>query len=116
MHIEELREYCLQKPGVTEDLPFGPDTLVFRVLGKIFLLTNVEANPLRFNAKCDPERAIDLRGRYDSIQPGYHMNKQHWNTIVVDGTLPKKLITELIDHSYELIRDSLPKKLRETLS
>ncbi len=116
MNIEELREYCLSKPGTSEDFPFGEQTLVFRVLGKIFLLTSVDSHPLSFNAKCDPERAVDLRGRYDSIRPGYHMNKQHWNTITIDGSVPKKLIIELIDHSYELIKNSLPKKQRDTLN
>ncbi|MCA6362296.1 MAG: MmcQ/YjbR family DNA-binding protein [Bacteroidetes bacterium] len=115
MHIEELREYCLSKPGTTEDFPFDSEVLVFRVLGKIFLLTPVSAQPPQFNAKCDPERAVELRGRYDSIKPGYHMNKQHWNTVVADGSVPKKLLLELIDHSYELIRNSLPKKQRDTL-
>jgi predicted DNA-binding protein (MmcQ/YjbR family) len=115
MNIEELREYCLSKPGSTEDFPFDSEILVFRVLGKIFLLTPVSAHPAQFNAKCNPERAIELRGMYDSIKPGYHMNKQHWNTVIADGTVPQKLLLELIDHSYELIRNSLPKKQRDTL-
>lgn len=115
MNIEELRQHCIVKPGFSEDFPFDNETLVFRVAGKIFLLIPVNAHPLRFNAKCDPERAVELRGQYDSIQPGYHMNKQHWNTIQVDGSVPKKLVMELVDHSYELIKSSLTKKQRENL-
>jgi predicted DNA-binding protein (MmcQ/YjbR family) len=115
MNIEELRQYCLAKSGVSEDFPFDNETLVFRVAGKLFLLTSINAHPFRFNAKCDPERAEELRGQYDSIQPGYHMNKKHWNTIYADGSIPKKLVLELIDHSYELVKNSLPKKQRENL-
>ena len=114
MTLEDLRTYCLKKPGVTEDLPFGPDVLVFRVAKKIFLLTDVD-DFQKVNLKCDPERAVELRERYDTITPGYHMNKQHWNTVDARGGIPEKLLRELIDHSYELIRDSLPKKVREEL-
>lgn len=115
MHVEALREYCLKKPGISEDFPFGEEVLVFRVLGKIFLLVPVSSRPLQFNAKCDPERAIELRERYDCVQPGYHMNKKHWNTIIVDGSVSDALLKEWVDHSYELIRDSLPKKEQEKL-
>ena len=112
MNIEELRDHCLQLPGVTEDFPFGEDTLVFRVSGKIFLLTGLkEAN--RFNVKCDPELAIELRERHSEVQPGYHMNKKHWNTIIVDGSVSAKLIKEMIDDSYNLIVQSLPKKSKK---
>ncbi|MFI5155922.1 MAG: MmcQ/YjbR family DNA-binding protein [Chitinophagales bacterium] len=110
MDIESLREYCLKKKGAKEEFPFGPDTLVFKVGGKVFLIVRLEASPLQFNVKCDPEKAIELRERYESIQPGYHMNKKHWNTIYVDGRLSEKMLTEMIDDSYMLIFDSLPKK------
>lgn len=115
MNIETLREYCISKKAVTEDFPFGEDTLVFKVMNKIFLLVSLSANPLQFNAKCDPEKAIELREEYDAIKPGYHMNKKHWNTVVIDGSISTKLIKELIDDSYNLIVQSLPKKLREEL-
>ena len=115
MNIETLREYCLAKKAVTEDFPFGETTLVFRVKEKIFLLVSLDAQPLQFNAKCNPEKAIELREEYDAIKPGYHMNKKHWNTVVIDGSVPTKLLKEMIDDSYELIVQSLPKKLREEL-
>ena len=104
MNIEELRDYVLQKPSVTEGFPFGEDTLVFKVKEKIFLLTGLESDPLQFNVKCDPDKAIELREEYPgSVLPGYHMNKKHWNTIIVDGVLSKKQLKEMIDHSYALV-------------
>lgn len=112
MDLEQLREYCLSKPGASEDFPFGPDVLVFRVGGKLFVLTNVEQFPTTFNAKCDPERVEDLRARHPAITPGYHMNKKHWNTISLDGSLGPELVKELVDHSYDLVAKSLPKKVR----
>ena len=116
MNIEELRAYCLCKRGVTESFPFGPDTLVFKVGEKVFLLTGLDSLTLSFNVKCDPERAIDLREQYpSSILPGYHMNKKHWNTVIINGELSIKKIRELIDHSYELVFNSLPKKLKDSL-
>jgi|SRR4051812_4052302 predicted DNA-binding protein (MmcQ/YjbR family) len=115
MNIETLREYCLSKKAVTEDFPFGETTLVFRVKNKIFLLVALDADPLQFNAKCDPEKAIALREEYEAVKPGYHMNKQHWNTVVIDGSISTKLLKEMIDDSYDLIVKSLPKKLREEL-
>ncbi|WP_367867239.1 MmcQ/YjbR family DNA-binding protein [Pedobacter sp. WC2423] len=114
MNIEELRDYCLSKPGATEGLPFGEETLVFKVGEKIFLLVGLtEGN--RFNAKCDPERAITLREQYEEIIPGYHMNKKHWNTVDMNGRLTLKQLREIIDHSYELIFNSLPKKKQEEI-
>ena len=111
MNIEELREYCLGKKGVTENFPFGEETLVYKVGDKIFLLTGLdEAN--RFNAKCDPERAIELRAEHEEVIPGWHMNKKHWNTVYMDGRLSNKLLREIIDHSYQLVFDSLPKKVK----
>ncbi len=115
MTLEELQAYCAKKQGVSWDTPFGPDVLVFRVVGKIFALAPITLfNTL--NLKCAPERAIELRERYDGISPGYHMNKQHWNTVDVTGSVPMKVIRELVDHSYELVRASLPKKVREEMS
>ena len=116
MNTESLREYCIAKKAVTEDFPFGENTLVFRVKEKIFLLVSLDADPLQFNAKADPEKAIQLREEYEAIKPGFHMNKKHWNTVVIDGSLSKKLIKEMIDDSYDLIVQSLPKKLKEELS
>jgi predicted DNA-binding protein (MmcQ/YjbR family) len=109
MEIESLREYCISKPDVTEGLPFGDDTLVFKVSGKIFALTSLSGD-LTINLKCDPERAISLREEYPCIRPGYHMNKVHWNTIYVDGTLSDNKIRELIDHSYDLVAKSTKRK------
>lgn len=104
MNIETLREYCLSKPGVEETLPFGPDTLVFKVNGKIFLITGLGSEELSFNVKCDPDKAIELREEYSCVLPGYHMNKKHWNTIVVDGSVAVKQLKEWIDWSYELVK------------
>lgn len=104
MDIEALRACVLQKPGVTEGFPFGEDTLVFKINNKIFLLTGLDSSPLQFNVKCDPDKAIELREAFpDSILPGYHMNKKHWNTVIVDGAVPQKILKELIDHSYDLV-------------
>ena len=104
MDIEQLRDYILQKPSVTEGFPFGEDTLVFKVNNKIFLLVGLNSNPLQFNVKCNPDKAIELREEYpENILPGYHMNKKHWNTIIVDGTISNKLLKEMIDDSYELV-------------
>lgn len=110
MHIEELREYCLAKKFVAEDFPFGDTTLVFKVKGKIFLIAGLERLPFQFNVKCDPDKAIELREQFDCVQPGYHMNKKHWNTIIANGCLSDKLMKEQIDHSYSLIVSSLPAK------
>jgi predicted DNA-binding protein (MmcQ/YjbR family) len=107
MNIEQLRDYCLCLPGVSEHFPFDETTLVFKVNGKMFALTDLEG-PLSVNLKCDPETAIELRERYPAVLPGYHMNKLHWNTILIDGTISDHLITEWIDHSYQLIAN--PKK------
>jgi predicted DNA-binding protein (MmcQ/YjbR family) len=115
MDIELLREYCLSKPAVEETLPFGPDTLVFKVSGKVFLLTSLDSETFRFNVKCDPDLAQELREQYPCVQPGYHMNKKHWNTIYADGSVSNKQLKEWIDHSYQLVVDSLPKKLRDQL-
>ena len=104
MDIEFLRDYILQKPGVTEGFPFGEDVLVFKVNNKLFLLLSLNAQPLQFNAKCNPDEALELREEYpDAVLPGYHMNKKHWNTIIINGTLTKKQLLQMIDNSYNLI-------------
>ena len=115
MNIEQLRDYCLSKTGAEETLPFGPDTLVYKVGGKIFLLTGLDNEGLRFNVKCDPDKAIELREEFSCVLPGYHMNKKHWNTIVVDGSASVKQLKGWIDDSYELVVGSLPKKIRDEL-
>jgi len=115
MNLEELRDYCISKKGVEETLPFGPDTLVFKVYGKAFLLTGFDTNPISFNVKCDPEKAIQLREQYNCLQPGYHMNKKHWNTITADGCANDKLMYEWIDDSYNLVIEGLPKKMKKLL-
>lgn len=115
MNVETFREYCLKKKGVTEEYPFGEETLVFKVMNKIFALTSLDRIPFSINLKCDPERAIDLRERYDSVTPGYHMNKKYWNTVIVDNTVSERELKEWIDHSYELIVQGLKKSDREKL-
>jgi predicted DNA-binding protein (MmcQ/YjbR family) len=102
MDIESLREYCISKKNATESFPFGDDTLVFKTGGKIFALVNLDGD-LSINLKCEPAFAIELRERYTSVIPGYHMNKTHWNTINLDGTIPDKEIFSWIDHSYERV-------------
>jgi len=114
MTLDEFRTYCAQKPGFSEDFPFDMEILAFRVAGRIFALMPVDVFE-RVNLKCDPERAIELREQYAGIVPGYHMNKRHWNTVLVDGTVPAKLLLELVDHSYDLVHASLPKKVRAGL-
>ena len=115
MNIEEIRDHCLAKPGVTEGFPFGEDVLVFKVMNKMFALTGLDGNPPYVNLKCDPERAIELREQYEAIQPGWHMNKQQWNSVYFTGGIPRDLVLELIDHSYELVVQGLKKKDREAL-
>ena len=115
MNIEEFRHYCISKKGITEEFPFDEQTLVFKVMGKMFALVALERLPSQVNLKCDPERAIALREEYDGeIIPGYHMSKTHWNTIFL-GNLPPKLILGLVDHSYELVVSKLTRKLKAEL-
>lgn len=104
MNVEELRTYALSKEGVEECFPFGEGTLVFKVKGKIFLLVSLYSQPLQFNAKCDPEKAVEWREQYDCVQPGYHMNKKHWNTVSIDGSIPNRLLIEMINDSYSLVK------------
>ncbi|MBK6626684.1 MAG: MmcQ/YjbR family DNA-binding protein [Flavobacteriales bacterium] len=114
MTLEEFRAHCAKFPGFSEDLPFGPEVLAFRVGGRIFALMDVDAFE-SVNLKCDPERAVDLREQHPGITPGYHMNKRHWNTVLTDGSVPYRVLLELARHSYDLVRASLPKKLRDGL-
>lgn len=104
MHIEDLREFALSLDDVEECQPFGPDTLVFKVDNKMFLLASLDTHPITFNVKCDPDKAMELRERYACIRPGYHMNKKHWNTIETDGTLGNKVLWEFIKDSYSLVK------------
>ena len=119
MNIDQLRDYCLEKKHVTEHFPFDEDVLVFKVLNKMFALSSLkkweEGNPF-INLKCDPDYAIELRAEFESIKPGYHMNKNLWNSVYVNkGDLQPKLIFKLIDHSYEMILKTIPKKVRDKL-
>lgn len=114
MNIEFFREYCISKPGTTEEFPFDERTLAFKVGGKMFALTDVESFQ-SINLKCDPEKAIELREQYDAIIPGYHMSKKHWNTVIMDNSLRDTMICGLIDDSYNLVAATLPKKDREKL-
>jgi predicted DNA-binding protein (MmcQ/YjbR family) len=113
MDIESLRQYCLSLKSSTEDMPFGPDTLVFRVAGKIYALTGLDTEKCQVNLKCDPDYAIELREKHTDIIPGYHMNKKHWNTILIDGTLTLTIIKQCIDDSYDLVVSALTKKDKE---
>ena len=114
MNIETFRQLCLEKPGVTEETPFGPDTLVFKVMGKMFALTDLNTFE-SVNLKCDPERAVELREEHEGITPGWHMNKVHWNTVLTDGSVKDVLLRELLDHSYALVVASLSKKVQVEL-
>lgn len=116
MNIESISEYCRKKKGVTEDFPFDEDTLAIRVMNKIFLLASLEKVPLQINLKCDPEYAVELREKYDSVQPGYHMNKSHWNTVILDGTIPNSELKDMIDHSYEQVVKGLKKADQKKLT
>lgn len=115
MNIETFRAYCLSKKGCTEGFPFDETTLVFKVMNKMFALTDLEGD-FTVNLKCDPELAIELRERYSFVLPGYHMSKIHWNTIVVNHALPDQLLREWVDHSYNLVVKSLPKKVQQELN
>ncbi len=112
MNVEEVRQICITKKGVTEGFPFDETTLVLKVGGKIFALISLDRIP-SVNLKCDPERAIDLRERFSDITPGYHMNKKHWNTVLLEGDLQDQLIADLIEHSYDLVLASLPGKVQQ---
>ncbi|MGV8947586.1 MAG: MmcQ/YjbR family DNA-binding protein [Lutibacter sp.] len=115
MNIEEFRDYCLSKNQVIESFPFDEETLVFKVGSKIFALAGLENHPATANLKCDPEKALALREEYHEIMPGYHMNKIHWNTVIIDGSLSNKLIAELTDDSYNLVVKGLSKKQQKEI-
>lgn len=114
MDIESFRSHCLSRKGVTEEFPFGETTLVYKVMGKMFALTGIE-NFESVNLKVDPEIGVELRERYPAVQPGYHMNKKHWITIQIDGSVPDKLLRQWIDHSYDLVAAGLTKTQRRAL-
>ena len=116
MNTETIRDYCIAKVGATESFPFGGDALVFKVGGKMFALLSTESQPTTINLKCDPELAVQLREEHAAVTPGYHMNKTHWNTITINGTVRMADLHEWIDHSYELVRKSLPKAVQATLN
>jgi predicted DNA-binding protein (MmcQ/YjbR family) len=115
MNAAELREWCLVQGGAFEDFPFGPEHSVFKVAGKMFALSALEREPLEVSVKCEPELAVELRNSYPAIRPGYHLNKRHWNTITLDGSLPDQLVRDLIEDSYDLVVSALPKRTREQL-
>ena len=115
MNIEEFRIYCLSKKGVTEEFPFDEVTLTFKVMGKMFALTGLNREDFSVNLKCDPDRAVELREEYPEIQPGYHMNKKHWNTVAFEESLNDDFLEELINHSYDLVVAKLKKADREFL-
>jgi len=116
MNPDAIREYCLKKKGkISEGFPFGEGVLVFKVEGKMFLLMSLDEHPVTMNVKCNPELAVDLRERYEAVQPGYHMNKTHWNTVVLDGSISPSEIRKMIDHSYEQIVRGMKKSIAERL-
>lgn len=112
MDLADVIALCLSLPGAEETQPFGPEALVYKVGGKLFAITVPEDFPARVNLKCDPDRAIELRDEHKAILPGWHMNKKHWNTVILDGSLPPRLVAELVRHSYDLVVASLPARLR----
>lgn len=116
MDLEALRHYLLERPGATEDQPFGPDVVVYRIGGKIFAIIPLERFPHQVNLKCLPDRCVELREKYESVLPGYHMNKTHWNTVLLAGDVPDSVIRILVDHSYELVLSSLPARTRALMN
>lgn len=115
MTLASVIRYCLRKKGAVEDYPFGPEVCVMKVGGKMFALFGITARPLGINLKCDPFLAMDLRERYAAVEPGYHMNKVHWNTVTLDGSIPRRELLAMIDHSYDLVLKSLSVKRREAI-
>jgi predicted DNA-binding protein (MmcQ/YjbR family) len=116
IELEDVREYCLLLPEVTEGYPFGEDHLVFKVKDKMFCLMSLEAFPSTMNLKCEPDRAIELREQYDGIAPGYHMNKKHWNTLTLDGSIPDDVVLELVRHSFDRVVKGLKKSERDEIN
>jgi predicted DNA-binding protein (MmcQ/YjbR family) len=115
MDAVELRRWCLAQAGAVEDFPFGLEHSVFKVAGKMFALSALGRTPLEVSVKCEPELAVELRSSYDAVRPGYHLNKRHWNTITVDGSLPDQLVRDLIEDSYDLVLSGLPKRTQADL-
>ena len=115
MNLESLRDYCMELPGVTEELPFGPDTLVFKVMGKVFALTSLDSPSFTFNVKCDPEKAEELRANYTDVLPGYHMSKKHWNTVHVTGSISSELLFSWVKDSYDLVANTLNRTAKQEL-
>ena len=115
MNAAELRECCLRQPGAFEDFPFTAEHSVFKVERKMFAISALERDPLEVSVKCEPELAVELRNSYPAIRPGYHLNKRHWNTITVDGSLPDQLVRDLIEDSYDLVVSALPKRVQKEL-
>jgi predicted DNA-binding protein (MmcQ/YjbR family) len=112
---DELREWCLARPGAVEEFPFSEGVSVFKVAGKMFALSSLGSSPLEVSAKCDPELAEDLRQTYPAIRPGYHLNKRHWNTITLDGSVPDATVIQLLEDSYDLVVAGLPRAKREAV-
>jgi predicted DNA-binding protein (MmcQ/YjbR family) len=112
----ELRRWCLAQAGAVEDFPFGPETSVFKVGGKVFAISALGRTPLEVSVKCEPELALDLRASYTAIRPGYHLNKRHWNTLTLDRSLPDQLVRDLVEDSYDLVVSALPRRTREQLA
>jgi predicted DNA-binding protein (MmcQ/YjbR family) len=116
MNLEDIRSYCLAKKGITEDFPFDEETLVFKVMGKLFLLTNINDVEISVNLKCDPELAVELREKYESVRPGYHMNKKMWNTVTFSNEFSEKEFYRMIDHSYDQVVKGLTRKMQLELA
>jgi predicted DNA-binding protein (MmcQ/YjbR family) len=115
MDAPALRAWCLEQPGAIEDFPFGPETSVFKVAGKVFALSALERTPLAVSVKCEPDLAVALRGSHPAVRPGYHLNKRHWNTITLDGSLPDQHVRDMVEDSYDLVVSALPRRVREEL-
>ena len=115
MNSTELRAWCLERPGAIEDFPFGPEHSVFKAGGKMFAISALERAPLEVSVKCEPDLAVELRNSYAAIRPGYHLNKRHWNTITLDGSLADQLVRDLVEDSYDLIVSALPKRVQREL-
>jgi predicted DNA-binding protein (MmcQ/YjbR family) len=115
MDAAELRAWCLRQGGAIEDFPFGPESSVFKVAGKMFALSALERSPLEVSVKCEPDLAVALRDSYPAIRAGYHLNKRHWNTVTLDGSLPDQLVRDLVEDSYDLVVSALPRRVREQL-
>ena len=115
MNADQLRGWCLQQGGAFEDFPFGREHSVFKVAGKMFALSALDRDPLEVSVKCEPELAVELRNSYPAIRPGYHLNKRHWNTVTLDGTLPDPMVHDMVEDSYDLIMAAMPRAVREKL-